>query len=180
LRGGGTSRSSPSYVFDWQKVSVAVRRRTTFVCLSSQVRTPSLMLLLHMLYTCFLLSFYCGIKGSMYRVMKTFICRGCVIPVTSTGRTSRPQSRIFYGHTPTDTFFGWDPASRIFFRLIFGWGIRLILFWSLLLMAVLLRAGKTLVFWKKVLCFLDFSVRIRADTKFRPRKNILYIVLSVT
>ena len=161
MRGGGTSRSSPSYVFDWQKVSVAVRRRTTFVCLSSQVRTPSLMLLLHMLYTCFLLSFYCGIKGSMYRVMKTFICRGCVIPVTSTGRTSRPQSRIF-------------------FRLIFGWGIRLILFWSLLLMAVLLRAGKTLVFWKKVLCFLDFSVRIRADTKFRPRKNILYIVLSVT
>jgi len=29
-----------------------------------------------------------GIKGSMYKVMKTFICRGCVIPVTSTGRTS--------------------------------------------------------------------------------------------
>jgi len=24
----------------------------------------------------------------MYKVMKTFICRGCVIPVTSTGRTS--------------------------------------------------------------------------------------------
>jgi len=23
-----------------------------------------------------------GIKGSMYKVMKTFICRGCVIPVT--------------------------------------------------------------------------------------------------
>ena len=28
-----------------------------------------------------------GIKGSMYKVMKTFICRGCVIPVTGTGRT---------------------------------------------------------------------------------------------
>ena len=28
------------------------------------------------------------IKGSMYKVMKTFICRGCVIPVTSTGCTS--------------------------------------------------------------------------------------------
>ena len=24
----------------------------------------------------------------MYKVMKTFICRGCVIPVTGTGRTS--------------------------------------------------------------------------------------------
>jgi len=29
-----------------------------------------------------------GIKGSMYKVMKTFTCRGCVIPVTSTGCTS--------------------------------------------------------------------------------------------
>jgi len=29
-----------------------------------------------------------GIKGSMNKVMKTFICRGCVISVTSTGRTS--------------------------------------------------------------------------------------------
>jgi len=29
-----------------------------------------------------------GIKGSMYRVMKSFICRGCSNPVTSTGRTS--------------------------------------------------------------------------------------------
>jgi len=31
-----------------------------------------------------------GVKGSiyMYKVMKIFICRGCVIPVTSTGRTS--------------------------------------------------------------------------------------------
>jgi len=28
-----------------------------------------------------------GIKGSMFRVMKTFICRGCVIPVTGTGHT---------------------------------------------------------------------------------------------
>jgi len=28
------------------------------------------------------------IKGSMYKVMKTFICRGCVIVVTSTGCTS--------------------------------------------------------------------------------------------
>jgi len=26
-----------------------------------------------------------GIKGSMYKVMKTFICRGCVNPVTGTG-----------------------------------------------------------------------------------------------
>jgi len=26
-----------------------------------------------------------GIKGSMYKVMKTFICRDCVIPVTGTG-----------------------------------------------------------------------------------------------
>jgi len=25
------------------------------------------------------------IKGSMYRVMKTFVCRGCVKPLTSTG-----------------------------------------------------------------------------------------------
>jgi len=29
-----------------------------------------------------------GIKGSMYKVMKSFICRGCSNPVTSTGRTS--------------------------------------------------------------------------------------------
>jgi len=29
-----------------------------------------------------------GIKGSMYKVMKTFICRGCVDPVTGTGHTS--------------------------------------------------------------------------------------------
>jgi len=29
-----------------------------------------------------------GIKGSMYKVMKTFMCRGCVNPVTSTGRSS--------------------------------------------------------------------------------------------
>jgi len=29
-----------------------------------------------------------SIKGSMYKVMKTFICRGCIIPVTSTGCTS--------------------------------------------------------------------------------------------
>jgi len=29
-----------------------------------------------------------GIKGSMYKVMKTFVCRGCVNPVTGTGRTS--------------------------------------------------------------------------------------------
>jgi len=29
-----------------------------------------------------------GIKGSMYKVMKTYICRGYVNPVTSTGCTS--------------------------------------------------------------------------------------------
>ena len=29
-----------------------------------------------------------GIKGSMYKVMKSFICRGCVNPVTGTGSTS--------------------------------------------------------------------------------------------
>jgi len=28
------------------------------------------------------------IKGSMYKVTKTFICRGCMIPATGTGRTS--------------------------------------------------------------------------------------------
>jgi len=27
-------------------------------------------------------------KGSMYKVMKTFVCRGFVNPVTGTGRTS--------------------------------------------------------------------------------------------
>jgi len=31
---------------------------------------------------------YSGIKGSMYKVMKTFVCRGCMNTVTSTGRTS--------------------------------------------------------------------------------------------
>jgi len=29
-----------------------------------------------------------GIKGSMYKVMKSFICRGCSNPVTSTGHRS--------------------------------------------------------------------------------------------
>jgi len=29
-----------------------------------------------------------GMKGSMNKVMKSFICRGCSNPVTSTGRTS--------------------------------------------------------------------------------------------
>jgi len=29
-----------------------------------------------------------GIKGSMYKVMKTFVCRGCMNPVTGTGCTS--------------------------------------------------------------------------------------------
>jgi len=29
-----------------------------------------------------------SIKGSMSKVMKSFICRGCMNPVTSTGRTS--------------------------------------------------------------------------------------------
>jgi len=29
-----------------------------------------------------------GIKGSMYKVTKAFICRGCIIPETGTGRTS--------------------------------------------------------------------------------------------
>ena len=29
-----------------------------------------------------------GIKGSMYKVKKSFICRGCSNSVTSTGRTS--------------------------------------------------------------------------------------------
>jgi len=29
-----------------------------------------------------------GIKGSVYKVMKTLICVGCLIPVTGTGHTS--------------------------------------------------------------------------------------------
>ena len=29
-----------------------------------------------------------GIKGSMYKVMRSFICRGCSNPVISTGHTS--------------------------------------------------------------------------------------------
>jgi len=29
-----------------------------------------------------------GIKGSMYKVMKSFVCRGCVNPVNGTGCTS--------------------------------------------------------------------------------------------
>jgi len=30
----------------------------------------------------------CGIKGSMYKVIKTFVCRSCMNPVTGTGCTS--------------------------------------------------------------------------------------------
>jgi len=30
-----------------------------------------------------------GIKGSMYKVMKTFVCKGCVNPVTGIGHTHR-------------------------------------------------------------------------------------------
>jgi len=37
---------------------------------------------------CIRFSYFCGIKGSMYKVMKSFIWRGCVNPVTGTGRTS--------------------------------------------------------------------------------------------
>ena len=29
-----------------------------------------------------------AVKGSMYKVMKSFICRGCLNPVSSTGSTS--------------------------------------------------------------------------------------------
>jgi len=29
-----------------------------------------------------------GIKGSMFKVTKSFICRGCLNPVTTTGRTN--------------------------------------------------------------------------------------------
>ena len=29
-----------------------------------------------------------GIKGSMYKVMKTFVCRGCMNPIIGTGCTS--------------------------------------------------------------------------------------------
>jgi len=29
-----------------------------------------------------------GIKGIMFKVMKSFICKGCLNPVTNTGRTS--------------------------------------------------------------------------------------------
>jgi len=29
-----------------------------------------------------------GIRGSMYKVMKSFICRGCLDPVISTGHTN--------------------------------------------------------------------------------------------
>ena len=31
---------------------------------------------------------YSGIKGSMFKVMKSFTCKGCLNPVTSTGGTS--------------------------------------------------------------------------------------------
>jgi len=34
-------------------------------------------------------------------------------------------------------------------------------------------------FGKSFQVFLDFSVQIKPDTKFRPRKNILYTILSV-
>jgi len=30
----------------------------------------------------------CGIKGSLLKVMKSFICRGCLYPVASTGHTN--------------------------------------------------------------------------------------------
>jgi len=29
-----------------------------------------------------------GVRGGMYKVMKTFVCRGCVNPVISTGCTT--------------------------------------------------------------------------------------------
>jgi len=35
-------------------------------------------------------------------------------------------------------------------------------------------------FFKRFLGFLDSSVQIRPDTTFRPRKYILYTILSVT
>ena len=38
-----------------------------------------------------------GIKGSMSKVMKSFICRGCLNPVTSTSRTSWCQCKSEVG-----------------------------------------------------------------------------------
>jgi len=36
-----------------------------------------------------------GIKGSMYKVMKTFVRKGCMNPVTRTGRTTSHKCRYW-------------------------------------------------------------------------------------
>ena len=38
-----------------------------------------------------------GIKGGMSKVTKSFICRGCLNPVTSAGRNNNKQQRPFNG-----------------------------------------------------------------------------------
>ena len=43
-----------------------------------------------------------GIKGSMYKVTKTFVCRNCVNPVTSTGCTSIDIGCLLYTSDAAD------------------------------------------------------------------------------
>ena len=36
-----------------------------------------------------------GIKGGMYRVMRSFVCRGCLNPAISTGHTSIGYNMVY-------------------------------------------------------------------------------------
>ena len=71
---------------EWQKVMHKVVRWPCCVCSrgvgNNSIQCPSCQKWVHRKCS--------GIKGSMYKVMKSFICRGCMIPVTGTGCTSVP------------------------------------------------------------------------------------------
>jgi len=47
-----------------------------------------------------------GLKGSMSKVAKSFICRGCLNPLTSAGRTHARTHAHTHTHTHTNPFNG--------------------------------------------------------------------------
>jgi len=69
---------------EWQKVTQNAVRWSCDVC-GRDVGNHSIQCTSCQKWVCRKCS---GIKGSMYKVVKSFICRGCMNLVTGTGRTS--------------------------------------------------------------------------------------------
>jgi len=66
---------------EWQKVTQKVVRWQCDVCgrgiRNNSIQCTSCQMWVHKKCS--------GIKGSMYKLMKTFVSRGCINPITSTG-----------------------------------------------------------------------------------------------